>query len=386
MKTLTFHNNTTLDPLSFQTMGLSVKQEGSFGMFGTGLKYALATLLRMGDKVEIVTEGQRFYFDTREGEFRGEAFSFVQCNGEDIGFTTQLGKCWEAWMAYRELYCNAQDEGGDVELGEKPEATTQVIVRGDVLAEVHSSRCLWFLPSGQKPIWENDQLEIHAGFSSGYFYQGVFVGSFGRECPFTVNFKKGIHLSEDRLDKYTSLASGKLAQQIRACSDKRVLSSLVGNKDFSLNFSSGEDPSEEFIKLVKAIYKRSGRFVSGTKELLLEREVDLVKAMEEPFTEREEKMLEKVTSFLELAGYPINRFPIVKFSTEGRELLGHATGFEKISLTPVAFERGVFDLALTVLEEFVHCDARVFDNTREMQDWLFKALLSQAEARLDVIL
>lgn len=367
-------------------MGLSVKQEGSFGMFGTGLKYAIATLLRAGDKLEIVTEEQRFFFSTEQRDFRGESFEFVQCNGKDVGFTTQLGKTWETWMAYRELYCNARDEGGDVTLGEKHDAITQVIVRGDVLAEVHASRHRWFLSTSELPIWEDDHVQIFEGSSTSYFYQGVFVGNFRKACPFTINFKKGIHLSEDRLDKYTSLAGNELAERVRGCNNERVLTGLVGNKEFHLSFSSGVDPSEGFMKRIRAIYKRTGQFVSGTKELLLERDSEIVESMEEPFTEREEKMLEKVCSFLERAGFPIRRFPIVKFSTEGKELLGHATGFEKISLTPVAFERGVFDLAFTVLEEFIHCDHKVFDNTREMQDVLFKAILSQAEARLDEIL
>jgi len=140
MKTLTFFNETVLDPEAFKVMGLSVKAEGSFGMFGTGLKYAIATILRSGDSVEIVSNGNSFQFDYETRDFRGESFGFVRCNGEDVGFTTQLGKCWEPWMAYRELLCNATDEGGGVMNVEMDGPTTRVIVRGDVLSEVHEFR------------------------------------------------------------------------------------------------------------------------------------------------------------------------------------------------------------------------------------------------------
>lgn len=386
MKTLTFYNEAILPPEAFQTMGLSIKEEGSFGMFGTGLKYAIATLLRAGDSIEIITGGQRFYFSVETREVRGKSFDFVQCNEQDIGFTTQLGKCWEPWMAYRELLCNARDEHGDVVLGNKHDATTQVIIRGDVLAEVHSLRSKWFLSTSEKPIWEDDSVQVFDKPTSSYFYQGVFVGAFRLQCPFTVNFKKGIHLSEDRLDKYGSLATNELAERIRGCDNEKILATLVNNRDFPLSFHSGVEPSEKFLTLCRKIYKRSGKFVSGMKETLLEKDETIAEGMEEPFTDREEKMLKKVCAFLERAGFPVSRFPMVKFSIEGKELLGHATGFEKISLTPVAFERGTFDLAFTVLEEFIHCDYKVEDYTREMQDVLFKAVLSQAEARLNEIL
>lgn len=390
MKTLTFHNETELDPASFKYMGLSVKEDGSFGMFGTGLKYAIATLLRMGDSIEIVTKGQRFFFELGKLNFRGTEFSSVLCNGEELGFTTELGKMWEAWMAYRELRCNAQDEGGGVVEGDKTDSTTQVIVSGDVLADIHAKQDTWFIKEGEKPVWESDKLRLFNGSRSAYFYQGVYVGNLGEISPYSIDFKKGISLSEDRLDKYGILTNDKVAGELRGCTDKMVLRLFIGKhaSDFgkTLNFSSGVEPSKEFLEICRDHYKKTGRWVRGTKELLVEQDSSIMESMEEDFTERESKMLTKASDFLNRAGYNVNRFPIIKYSTEGKELLGKAEGFEKIYLTASAFERGVFDLCCTLLEEFAHCDTEYLDFSRDLQDWLFRSVVTQAEARLDEIL
>ena len=48
-----FENKGLIDVHAISIMGVSVKEEGSIGYFGTGLKYAIATLLREGQKITI---------------------------------------------------------------------------------------------------------------------------------------------------------------------------------------------------------------------------------------------------------------------------------------------------------------------------------------------
>ena len=108
---LVFENAGELDPRFLSTFGCSVKEsDNPIGWFGTGLKFAIAVLLRTGHSIRVLTGTRQLEITTRTDTLRGQSFAFVCVDGEPAGFTTELGKNWELWMAYRELYCNTKDE------------------------------------------------------------------------------------------------------------------------------------------------------------------------------------------------------------------------------------------------------------------------------------
>ena len=110
-----FGNETEIEPEVWSTFGVSVKNGSNpIGMFGTGLKYAIAVLLREGRHISITSAGREYAFDVVEKNIRDKAFNICRCNGKDLPFTTELGKTWELWQAYRELYSNCLDEGGEL--------------------------------------------------------------------------------------------------------------------------------------------------------------------------------------------------------------------------------------------------------------------------------
>ena len=124
---ITFSNPGTFDLRSATLIGASAKQcEDSIGLFGTGLKYAIAILLREQQKITIISQGEEssppttYTFTTKEISMRGKSFSIICCNGEELSYTTEYGKKWELWQALRELYANCLDEGGEIQEGPKP--------------------------------------------------------------------------------------------------------------------------------------------------------------------------------------------------------------------------------------------------------------------------
>ena len=56
-----------------------------------------------------------YSFAVRSEVVRGKTFNMVCMNGEAIGFTTDLGKNWELWQAFRELYFDCTNEFGKAE-------------------------------------------------------------------------------------------------------------------------------------------------------------------------------------------------------------------------------------------------------------------------------
>src|ERR1700676_327969 len=107
MSLVVFENPGEIDAAAIRTFGVSVKEgENPIGFFGTGLKYAIAVLLRTGHQVTVTAGLDRYEFGILSETVRGKEFGFVSMNGQRLGFTTELGKVWELWAAYREIACN----------------------------------------------------------------------------------------------------------------------------------------------------------------------------------------------------------------------------------------------------------------------------------------
>jgi len=105
---------TKIEPFSWSIMGVNVKEnDNPIGHFGTGLKMAIAVLLRTNHNITIKTEDQEYIFGIDLKTLRGKDFWVCTCNGEELPYTTELGKEWDVWMAYRELISNTIDEGGN---------------------------------------------------------------------------------------------------------------------------------------------------------------------------------------------------------------------------------------------------------------------------------
>jgi len=89
------------------------------GFFGSGNKYAMATLLRHGIPFRIWSGIREVVVTTQAIPFRGETYHQILVDGIPTSLTTRMGPNWEVWFAIREFICNAMDEGDySLSLGE----------------------------------------------------------------------------------------------------------------------------------------------------------------------------------------------------------------------------------------------------------------------------
>ena len=97
-------------------MGASSKRgdDSTIGEFGSGWKYALAVLIRNGIEFYIFSGTKKISVSTRDVELRAKQFKMITIGGKDTNYTTEMGPDWTLWMAIREIYSNALDEGGCV--------------------------------------------------------------------------------------------------------------------------------------------------------------------------------------------------------------------------------------------------------------------------------
>lgn len=105
----------TYDPAKFNLekyflFGASSKKEddGKIGIYGTGLKYAIAVFLR-NDIDFVMYEGKKkVTFTTVPVE--DETYRRIKINGKLTSYTTRMGVNWELWQGFREIIANAIDE------------------------------------------------------------------------------------------------------------------------------------------------------------------------------------------------------------------------------------------------------------------------------------
>lgn len=215
------------------TMGVSVKDSAdSIGKFGTGMKYAIAGVLRLGGTINIWIEGEHYAFTAKHADIRGRTFQIVHCNDTPCGFTTELGKHWAPWQLFRELASNALDEGGRWvrETCTSDAATTVIAVKCREVEESERTEQV-FLGSRPKLVESTNGATIHEGASSHYYYKGIRAGSFGRMAPVTVDVNSG-ELSEDRLLDLSTVQS-ELAWAFRTATkwDEALVLSILPQRE-----------------------------------------------------------------------------------------------------------------------------------------------------------
>lgn len=197
---ITFLTPTELPIEAATTMGVSVKEgDNAIGKFGTGLKYAIAGVLRLGGSITIWLRGEAHKFTGEDSTIRGRPFCIVHCNGKPCGFTTELGKHWEPWQLFRELASNTLDEAGSWVYREaKPsEATTVIQVKCREVEQAEAEEAV-FLSNRTPLLTSSNGATFYAGASRHYYFKGIRAGSFDSESPVTIDVKAG-SLSEDRL-------------------------------------------------------------------------------------------------------------------------------------------------------------------------------------------
>ena len=117
-------NKGEIDVNAFRLLGATNKRgnDEMIGYFGSGLKYAIATLLKHNIPFHVFSGLKEIKITTVRENFRGQDIDIIEINGVKTSLTTDMGPSWKPWYAIREIYCNAIDEGEHVlHIAGKPE-------------------------------------------------------------------------------------------------------------------------------------------------------------------------------------------------------------------------------------------------------------------------
>ena len=390
---IVFQNQGEIDIRSISTFGVSVKEtENPIGFFGTGLKYAIAVLLRTGHKVTVHAGLAAVRFGVQRDEVRGQEFEFVTMAVNDgepaaIGFTTELGKQWDLWMAFREIACNCKDEGGVgrfTKTAPAPEAgSTQIIVEGQDFEAVFADSHVYILADEPQAIV--GATEVRNRRSSFLYYRGVRVMELPRPALYTYNLNTKLDLTEDRTVRNPWDAFHRIAQAVLQSEDSRYIRACVTANDDTLEggldlHGWGYTPSEQFLSTVGDVL-RDRMFKVNPSALKVWRDATRqdIQFRELTLTKVQRISMNKAVQFCERMGFDVSSYPIKAVESLGEGGIGLARD-GVIYVAERAFEMGgAKQLASTLIEEFLHLRHGWKDCTRELQNYLFEKLVSVGE-------
>lgn len=267
-----FQTETSMDIRAFTTFGLNVKPNtvSPIGHFGTGIKNAIAILVRHGIPITIYTDELSYEFYAKTSEFRGVEITDIKYKKRRLTkgkwkvvshgrlpYTTELGKNWELWQAFRELESNTMDEDGVTSClsadsssvdGLVKSGRTIIVVEGNDFAQVYHNRADIFLPNatryntltdGDGNVTALPDMEVFDVPSRYIYYRGIRVLDLNahnyepdaQENPiksrYTYNLIGDTTLTEDRTLAYAFMLTSRIGKFIQTHDDEAWIKELL---------------------------------------------------------------------------------------------------------------------------------------------------------------
>lgn len=277
-----------LDLRGLTVMGMHAKPNSSspIGHFGTGMKIAIAVIVRHGLPLKIHVGERSYVFDSAETAFRGKDVLMVRYRElkhnalgrlttpwRELPFTTDLGRHWELWMALRELHANALDEGGSTWASQYDEADvppreghTRIVVGGAAYAQVFADIHQVFLPGALRA--DPAGVQVMPGRRSAVaYYRGLRAMDLPRPSVHTWNFTHDwIGLTEDRTIKHQYYVGYMATRLIMQSADSAFIKSCLTAPDdtweATFDYSVHDHAATpEFIKMAKAHGRETAKVV-----------------------------------------------------------------------------------------------------------------------------
>lgn len=271
-----FYTNTKMPLQSFTTFGINSKPNSTnpIGYFGTGLKNAVAIILRHGGTLTLTVDGTQHEFYSAPLEFRGKSFSQVRMRKKiwtpegwrnirsvAMPYTTELGKNWSLWQAYRELESNTRDEGGaSGEYIQVDAPGTYIEVYCPGFVEITKKKNEVFLDVPGDKIFENSSFRMFDVGSRYIYYRGVRVYDLRYPARFTYDFKdRVVYLTEERTASNAYWLFHLISQALMTQIDARSVLNKALRVDKSAEHFEGHDLSFDASEEASTIFKEVAR-------------------------------------------------------------------------------------------------------------------------------
>lgn len=400
-------------------MGASTKrlENNKIGMFGTGNKYGIAYCMRNNYNLRIFSGKREIFLATKPTKLGDNDFDIITLNGKFTSLTTSLGKDWSLWMAIREFYSNAIDEGliefsitSDLPKKEKDTTTFFIETNAEIMK-------LWsnidnHLSIKREVLFENEIGKIYVKKSQKgiIFREGILVKAGDYKTLFDFDLHN-IDITEERLAKRDFQVIENMWKLIYSCDNEFVIRSYVdiGYSDCLENNISQtwystypnliSDTWKKVLKekqlanlafrdyldaedVIKTTFLES-RLYNDSVVILgdkIKKPAKLtISDKGQPFkeimmTEYQQSEYDKAISLLAKAKFDIP-YDIKVVDFRRRNQVGGVSG-NTILLGVKNFDEGDHYIVNTILEEYIHIKHQVADETRGFQTASINELVS----------
>jgi hypothetical protein len=229
-----------IDIQAFTLIGASTKRndETKIGLYGSGNKYSIATMLRQRIDFKVFSGEDEIVFTTRNQKFREQEFDVILVNGQETSLTTTMGgEDWNtAFAPIREIYSNALDEDDDATLTkvssilpEKGYTKFFIELTKDV-KHFYDNIHLYFCKHNPKVLFSNSYGSIYTNTDGGnirVFRKGI-LSHFDNKNKALLHYNfEDLDINESRVVKYVWQINNKMANIWKTCTNEELINTLL---------------------------------------------------------------------------------------------------------------------------------------------------------------
>jgi len=430
-KYLKISNKTEIEKNAFLLIGACTKREddSKIGYYGSGLKYAIAVLVRNGIDFDVYAGTQKIDIGVQKENFRGKDFDVITICGEKSNLTTEMGIDWKLWQSIREIYCNALDENcpelSNVDEINPIEGETAFYIQtsNEQIEAIISNWDKYFSVS-RAALTQNEDYQIYNRIDETVciYRKGIRCYDSCYKSLYDYGFKN-IDITESRLIRYEFQIKEKMAEIWAKMATTKMIDSLVNlyktDSDLKANefieghidwYYSGHFFNQNWLAALKEKLlipdEYAGWFMERMQQVdCVKLPTKLVKRLKEVFgdeiksaftdlgydfcilepTKKQTFLLSECMKFFEEVGLKIIS-PIKIAAFNGcRGILGKATDGD-ILLSDKLFNMGRKRIVEVIVEESAHLESKAGDGTREYQNYLIGQMITMLENQHGIFL
>jgi hypothetical protein len=425
MKYIKLSNQGLLEAKLIPLMGGTTKKGDVFkiGQFGTGLKYALAFLVRNKVQFKIFVGEAEVLIDSKKELIQGQEFDIIYINNERTSITAQMGFDWNPWMIIREIWCNALDEGEakkEIVLEPSGEAnrTSFLIEMNIEFAKVWQDWTKYFVQEFE-PLYEDKRFAIYSGGDKLRLYkQGILIHEGESKSVFAYDIKNA---TLNELREFKGTVALEISNCLKGIKDEKIITNFLETcsedhyeSKIDLNWYNGgfNDKWKDTIGNAKIIHQKAidniqarGLKIDHVGSIKVPQNIynELTKNFDgigalriadkcndffEIYNQELELKIKQALAILESCGYFIDAELKFVYGIFGDKTINASVNLDKkeILISERLIDRPLFDVVSIIIEENEHYRTGLSDESREFQQHFInlytKALLDKNEVLL----